>query len=329
MKSGQDPSLSPKPMILDPSGTGQARAGGPRPQAAAGAPAPVFPGNLVQPGPECGPGTPDPEIRDISGPVGSKSGSTTAGTGSWFLSASSEGRPLGARVLIDDTSHYARRRASGWIARSSGRRVVAPLRGCAPRARHTGHRPRQEQPQERADRRRRVPRVRARALAAALGRDRKRPAARRHPAPAPPAGRHVQLARRSRRRDGQGAPHRPDQRGVRGARGAEAIRHHARPLSELVGPETLAYVEAADTWQGIVAGGAAARGRSGARRDVPADGDAAHQPGRPHAGARARRARHHAADAARGRARRAARAPDAVGEAGRRSASSSPASRTK
>jgi PAS domain-containing protein len=102
-----------------------------------------------------------------------------------------------------------------------------------------------------------------------------------------------------------------------------------RPLSELVGPETLAYVEAADTWQGIVP--AVQRRVDDQELDgtflltaTPLTSQDGHD-----AGSGARRARHHAADAARGRARRAARAPDAVRKAGLARPVRRRASRTK
>ena len=258
-----------------------------------------------------------PEIRDILG----------AGTVEIWLhdrrnrqlvlsASSSDGEPLGARVVIDDTSHYAAGGLRLDRPRLRGTRVIAPLRGWR-RALGTLviDRGKGKQKGVTFDEAEFLEFARELSRQLSVGIE------------------NVQLLDdilRQRRLLEDTFNSLVDLVAVMdkelrivqtneafaarvGLKRADIMR---RPLSELVGPETLAYVEAADTWQGIVP--AVQRRVDDQELDgtflltatplTSADGHTA----RP----RARRARHHAADAARGRARRAARAPHAVGEAG-------------
>src|SRR5260221_7350874 len=77
-------------------------------------------------------GTLTPEIRDILGAESVEIWLHDRRNRQMVLAASSEGPPLGARVSIDDTSHYA---ASGLRLdrpKLRGSRAVAPPRGGGP-----------------------------------------------------------------------------------------------------------------------------------------------------------------------------------------------------
>jgi PAS domain S-box-containing protein len=193
-----------------------------------------------------------PEIRDILGAETVEIWLHDRRNRQLVLSASSEGEPLGARVIIDDTSHYA---ASGLRLdrpKLRGSRVVAPLRGWR------------------------------RALGTlVIERDKTSPKGVTFD-----DAEFVEFARELSRQLSVGienvqllddilrqrrlledtfnslvdlvAVMDKELRVVQtneafaarvGLKRADILR---RPLSELVGPETLAYVEAADTWQGIV-----------------------------------------------------------------------------
>ena len=193
-------------MILDPSqDRGRLEREVRDPQAAPGPAARCFhSGVLGQPGPDRRPGDPDP--RDPGHPGGrerSKSGSTTAGPSAGPGGVGGR-RDRSAPRCASTTRPITPPRASGWTAptlRGARRSSPPSAAGGGPSARWSSTatgRPTRDRPG-----RRRVPRVHARAGAAALGRDRERPAARGHPAAAAPARGHVQLARRSRRRHGQ------------------------------------------------------------------------------------------------------------------------------
>ena len=139
----------------------------------------------------------------------------------------------------------------------------------------------------------------------------------------------VHALRGSTDRVRSGAAHRPDQRGVRGARRAEAGRHHAAAAERARRPRHARLRRGGRHVAGDRAGRAAARRRRRARRDVPADRDAAHERRRAHARARARGARHHARRrGSRPSARRCASGWRSR-RSSRRSVSSSPASRTR
>ena len=142
------------------------------------------------------------------------------------LTASSEPSVTGGARVRPTMRHI--RRAKGLrleIARRSSTASPRPAPGvasCAGRARP--HRRGRQRAGRGAARR-----VRLRARPPAVGRHRERPAARGDPAAAPAARRHVQLARRSRRRHRSRLADRPGQRRVRLARGRRANRDHRAP----------------------------------------------------------------------------------------------------
>jgi PAS domain S-box-containing protein len=193
-----------------------------------------------------------PEIRDILGAARVEIWLHDRRNRQLVLSASSEGEPLGARVVIDDTSHYAAGGLRLDRPKLRGPRVVAPLRGSR------------------------------RALGTlVIDRDKANPKSE-----LIDDGDFLEFARELSRQLSVGienvqllgdilrqrrlledtfnslvdlvAVMDKELRIVQtneafaarvGLKRSDIMR---RPLSELVGPETLAYVEAADTWQGIV-----------------------------------------------------------------------------
>jgi two-component system NtrC family sensor kinase len=197
-------------------------------------------------------GTLTPEIRDILGAGSVEIWLHDRRNRQLFLAASADGAPPGARVGIDDASHYAAAGLRLDRPKLRGGRVVAPLRGWR------------------------------RALGTlALERPKATPKA-----PAFDDAEFLEFARELARQLSVGIENvqllddilrqrrlledtfnslvdlvavmdkelrivqTNDAFAARvGLKRAEIMR---RPLSELVGPDTLAYVEAADTWQGIV-----------------------------------------------------------------------------
>jgi two-component system, NtrC family, sensor kinase len=197
-------------------------------------------------------GTLTPEIRDILGAGTVEIWLHDRRNRQLVLSASSEGEPLGARVIIDDTSHYASSGLRLDRPRLRGTRLVAPLRGWR-RALGTLV----------------IDRARANPKGVTSNDAEFLEFARELSRQLSVGIENVQLLDdilRQRRLLEDTFNSLVDLVAVMdkelrivqtneafaarvGLKRAEIMR---RPLSELVGPDTLAYVEAADTWQGIV-----------------------------------------------------------------------------